>query len=169
MRRLYDKFGWPTGIEKKWSTMSGKERLAFASGATNLSNKESQIRFRSITVKKRNVANNIRQDPNKLYNYMTRLLLAKEMAAFEKVLFMPDERSVKVASGNSLHDYLQIHLWFELDAETELTTIPLDSSATLNLQFADMLAGAVQSHYERKKSAPRRMLGEQIVCTELFF
>ena len=57
-------------------------------------------------------------------------------------------RRVGVASGNSLHDYLQTELWFGCGAATLLETVPRDSRHCLNLQFTDMLAGAVQANFE---------------------
>lgn len=149
--------------------MDSDERKSFASLAKKLIENHRDIIYSAITVKKENVRQNIRQDQNKLYNYMIRLLLARKMAKFERVIFIPDERSVKVASGNSLHDYLQTTLWFDLNAKTVLQTTPSESSSTLNIQFADMLAGLVQSYHEDKANGPYRILGPYIQSKTLFF
>ena len=87
-------------------------------------------------------------DANKLYNYMVKLLLLDRMAQHDYVNFVPDPRSIKVESGNSLHDYLQTELWLEKNAKTKLETTPRDSRHCLNLQFVDMVAGVIQSHIE---------------------
>lgn len=100
----------------------------------------------------------IRKDPNKLYNYMIGMLLLDHMARADEVIFTPDDRSIKVQSGNSLHDYLQTKLWMERGVATELKTIPCDSSKNLCVQFADMISGIAQGHYEDRNSEPLRLL-----------
>ena len=170
IKKLYRKFNWPIGVEKKWSDMTIDERIWFAKSARELRLKYPQhIRYISITVRKENVQQHIRTDANKLYNYMIGLSLLNEMARHATVLFVPDPRSVKVESGNSLHDYLQTQLWFEIQATTILTTQPCDSSANLNIQFADMLSGVVQGHFEDGNSQPWAELRNNISYKTLFF
>lgn len=159
MRRLYKKFKWPTDKEKKWARMLPDERAAFAEMAKRTAAaSEGGIKFVSITAKKENVAAHIRLDSNKLYNFMIKMLLLDEMAKADEVLFFPDDRSIKVKSGNSLGDYLQTELWFSKDATTVLKTYPCDSSKNLCVQFADMLSGIAQSHYQDRISEPYRLL-----------
>ncbi len=122
-----------------------------------------------MTVRKENVLPHILSDSNKLYNYMMNLLLSKEMAKHPVVHLIPDQRSVKVSSGNSMHDYLQTQLWLELNAATQLKTTQLDSSMCAGLQFADMLAGMVQSHFEDKKSECVNRLSGHVQMHNLFF
>ena len=170
IKKLYDKFNWPTNVEKKWADMTIEERVWFAEQANKLKNKYRQdIRYMSITVKKENVQGHIRSDANKLYNYMIGLSLLNEMRKHEKVTFVPDPRSVKVESGNSLHDYLQTQLWFEEKAETILTTEPFDSASNRNVQFADMLSGIVQGHFEDGNSKPWNEIRYNISYKTLFF
>ncbi len=122
IKKLYTKFNWPTNIEKKWSDMSLAERIWFAEKANELHSKyPSDIKYLSITVKKENVQSHIRRDANKLYNYMIGLSLLDEMSNHDKITFLPDPRSIKIESGNSLHDYLQTKLWFERRSTTILT------------------------------------------------
>lgn len=45
--------------------------------------------------KKEKVMPHIRQDPNKLYNYMIKLLLAREFARYDEVIFNVDQRAIK--------------------------------------------------------------------------
>lgn len=111
----------------------------------------------------------IRSDKNKLYNYMISLSLLNEMSKHDDVVFVPDPRSVKVESGNSLHDYLQTQLWFEKKSKTILRTQPCDSAACTNIQFADMLSGLVQTHFEDGNSAPWSVLREHLSYRTLFF
>lgn len=170
IKKLYKKFNWPSDSEKKWSDMSVEERIFFAKKAAVLREEHPKdIRYISITVRKENVKPHIRRDANKLYNYMISFSLLDEMARHEDVLFVPDPRSVKVESGNSLHDYLQTQLWFEQQASTILTTKPEDSASNLNVQFSDMLSGIVQGHFEDGNSQPWAELHHYISYKTLFF
>ncbi|PCH64231.1 MAG: hypothetical protein COC09_03065 [Gammaproteobacteria bacterium] len=170
IKKLYTKFKWPVGIEKKWANMSLAERIWFAEKANELKAKHpGDIRYLSITVKKENVQTHIRADANKLYNYMIGLSLLREMSLHESVTFVPDPRSIKVESGNSLHDYLQTQLWFEKDATTTLATDPYDSASNRNVQFADMISGIVQGHFEDGNSQPWTKLRNNISYKTLFF
>ncbi len=170
IKKLYKKFNWPTNIEKKWANMSIAERICFAEQANQLRLKHPEaIRYLAITVKKENVRDHIRTDANKLYNYMIGLSLLNEMSKHKRITFLPDPRSIKVESGNSLHDYLQTQLWFEMRSTTVLTTKPCDSAASKNIQFSDMLSGLVQGHFEDGNSKPWGKLRENISYKTLFF
>ncbi|MEB0311545.1 DUF3800 domain-containing protein [Pseudomonas sp. 10B1] len=159
MRKLYDKFKWPTNREKKWARMEPEERIEFARLAAKLSAANAGgIQYVSITARKCNVRDHIRRDPNKLYNYMIGLLLLDHMARADEVIFAPDDRSIKVRSGNSLNDYLQTKLWFDKQATTVLKTVPCDSATNLCVQFADMISGVAQSHYEDRNSESLRTM-----------
>jgi len=170
IKKLYTKFHWPTNIEKKWADMSLEERIYFAKKADELRTSQlNDIRYLSITVRKENVQPHIRADANKLYNYMIGLSLLNEMSKHESVTFVPDPRSIKVESGNSLHDYLQTQLWFEKSATTNLITTPLDSASSRNVQFSDMLSGIIQGHFEDGNSKPWTELRNNISYKTLFF
>jgi len=91
------------------------------------------------------------------------------MAKHSTVHLIPDQRSIKISSGQSMHDYLQIKLWFEHGATTQLKTTPLDSKKFYGLQFADMLAGFVQSHYEDRNSHYIESARQHIKMSEIFF
>lgn len=169
IKRLYRKHKWNPCQEKKWTEMSLPERVSFAEAASRLIVREPGTSYYAITVQKENVAAHIRRDQNKLYNYMIQLSLLDEMARHESVTFIPDPRTIKVASGNSLHDYLVIKLWFEKGVETELHTTPIDSSQSLSIQFADMLSGLVQSHFEQGNSDPWEILQPHINIKTLYF
>lgn len=169
IKRLYDKYKWKTARERKWVDLKDGARLDFAKQAVALVTKHDDIKYFSITVKKENVQPHIRGDSNKLYNYMIRLLLVEQMAKYDFVTFVPDARSIKVRSGNSLHDYLQIALWFEIGATTQVKTRHTDSSSNRNVQFTDMLAGLVQSYFEDGQSQPWKLLQPHITSKKLFF
>lgn len=169
VKKLYQKFKWNPRQEKKWSKMTTPERVEFASKAADLIKAYPGIKYNSIVVRKENVQKHIRMDSNKLYNYMIGLSLLDEMSKHDEIIFVPDPRSIKVQSGNSLHDYLLTQLWFELHVNTQLSTHPLPSDKCLNLQFADMLSGLVQNHFEDGNSLAWEILGPHIQHKHLFF
>lgn len=169
IRKLYKKFSWTRQGEVKWADMNAVEREHFARQAYRLTETHPDIKFFSITTHKQNVQQHMRDDSNLLYNYMIKLLLIDEMSQYQRVNFYPDQRSIKVASGNSLHDYLRIQLGFEKSTQTELITRQSNSSESKNLQFSDMLAGLVQSHFEDKNSRFWNLLDTKIHSRRLFF
>jgi hypothetical protein len=169
VKGLYSKFGWNPANEKKWADMSGSARTEFAQRAREMCDKNPDICLHSITVKKQKVMAHIRNDSNKLYNYMIRLSLLDFMATHDAVTLMPDPRAIKVQSGNSLHDYLQIELWFSKVVKTTLITLLHDSQHSLGIQFADMLAGLVHSHYEDSEHNHFVTLCPRIRLTRLYF
>lgn len=170
IRKLYQKHKWPPKEEKKWNEMTAAERDSFADRACKLVRTNSGlITYRAITAYKENVMAHIRSDPNKLYNYMIGISLIDSMAVHAEVKLRPDDRSIKVLSGNSLEDYLKTKLWCEKSASTDLTVMNCDSSKHPAIQFADMLAGAVQSHFEDGNSDVWRKLARYMECDRLYF
>jgi len=167
--KLYNKCEWKTDEEKKWSDMTPEERKIFAGYARKLLADHQDIKVLSITVAKENVLDRIRKDSNKLYNYMINLSLIDEMSKYKTVILIPDERALKVRSGNSLHDYLGINLAFEKKVDTVLQTTPCDSSCSKNLQFTDMIAGLIQNHYEDHNSECLHILQKHISPKRLYF
>ncbi|HEY0702132.1 MAG TPA: hypothetical protein VGD60_05135 [Candidatus Acidoferrales bacterium] len=75
----------------------------------------------------------------------------------------------KVGSGNSLPDYLQTELWFTRKMATLLSCQPIESHISLNLQFADMLAGLVQSRFEDDEMECFGVLSPHITMATLYF
>lgn len=168
VKDLYKYGKWDTKREKKWVEMSNDARLTFAKNAVALQQKNPAISYKAIVVNKQNVNVNFRRDSNKLYNYMIRLLLLDEMTKHQFVTLVPDPRSIKVQNGNSLHHYIEMML-YEQEAPTILETVVRDSRDCLCLQFSDMLAGVVGSHYEFKKSEPFAAISRNIHIKNLFF
>ncbi len=169
LRHIYQHRNWDPGKEKKWVRMSPEARTAFSKDAAKLAQTNPDIALYAIVVDKQNVQEHIRRDSNKLYNYMVRLLLLDAMAQHDHVTFTPDPRSIKVESGNSLHDYLQTELWFGLNTQTRLETTPRDSQHCLNIQFADMLAGVVHSRFEFGDNRHWEHLQKYVKLKTLFF
>lgn len=169
IRDLYTSRKWTTAKEKKWSSMSDSARDDFVSRAVKLKQNHPDISYFAMVVNKQNVQQHIRQDPNLLYNFMIKLLLVREMKKHADVLLVPDPRSIKLESGNSMHDYLQANLWFTEEVSTLLSTKPQDSKKCLNLQFADMLSGVVQAHFEDGNADHLNGLAASICLKRLYF
>jgi len=169
IKDLYDQFGWKPGTEKKWADMKPDERKEFAESAYKMSVAHDDIRLRAITVRKEKVMQHIRTDSNKLYNYMIGLSLLDVMAPHDEVTLVPDPRSIKVKSGNSLHDYLQIDLWFVKKVKTMLKTIPQDSQSCRGIQFTDMLCGVIRSHWEDGETQNYNVISPKVRQKCLFF
>jgi hypothetical protein len=169
IRSLYRKFRWPTNIEMKWSMMDDTERTEFANAAHGLCKANADIHLHAITVRKENVQSHIRKDPNKLYNYMIRLSLLHRMSGHAEVLMIPDPRSIKVESGNSLSDYLQIGLWFDVECKTALRAQPLESHQSLGIQFTDMLCGCVQTGFEDSNYKYLKTISPCLIHKRLYF
>lgn len=167
VRQLYKHGKWDTKREKKWVEMPSASRTNFANAAKNLADTH-PILFKAIITKKENVNESFRKDSNKLYNYMLKLLLLDLMAEYDEVTLIPDPRSIKVEYGRSLHHYLEMML-YEIQAPTKLETTIRDSKNCLNLQFVDMLAGAIGTHHESNNSSFWNILSSQIEIKRLFF
>lgn len=170
IKSLYGRLSAPPADEIKWVHLTDEHRAWLANQITLLQTKlGSDLLLTSMTVRKEKVFPHIRKEPNFLYNYMLNLLLSQHMAKHQNVTLIPDQRSIKVSSGSTMHDYLQTQLWFEHQAITKLKTTPLDSRNCMGLQFADMLAGFIQSHYEDGKSHYITSLRKHIKMRELYF
>lgn len=169
IRGLYTDRKWSTAREKKWAGMSDSARGDFAERAIKLRTQHPDISYHVIVAEKQRVKPGMRKDANLLYNFMIKQALVGEMRKYSDVTLIPDPRSIKIESGNSLHDYLQINLWYTENVETQLTTKPLDSKKSLGLQFVDMLAGTAQLHFEDGCSDSWKLLASQVVLTKLFF
>jgi hypothetical protein len=168
VRTMYEKFGWSPKTEMKCGQLTVQQRCTFAELAVALAQDHPDIQYRSLVVRKENVKAHIRRDPNKLYNYAVKILLIEEMAGRKLIRFFPDARSIKVESGNSMHDYLKTCLLFEANTDTELITTPSDSAKNLNLQFTDFLCGVVNGQFEHGTWSPYKILGPKCPVRTLF-
>jgi hypothetical protein len=100
---------------------------------------------------------------------MINFILLDEIKTFSTINFTPDPRTIKVASGNSLVDYLQTKLWFELNSAAIINHTPMESHLNNNLKFVDFISNIVWSRYEDNKSSPFNILKPYITNKLLFF
>jgi len=169
VKNFFEKKGNSTKKEIKGKDLSDNDKLYIAERTDKLLQKYKKIRIISITVDKRKVKTHIRDDPNKLYNYMIGLALPKEIKHQDRVTLIPDKRSIKVASGNSLIDYLKIKSWFEFDSKTIIDYQPLESHTALNLQFIDWISNIIWNKYEDGEIEALNIFEKRIELVELFF
>lgn len=80
------------------------ERVHFSNSLANIKAREPDIVFAAITVRKERANKAFRQHPNRLYNFMTKLLLLDPMSQYDSICLIPDARSIKIESKYALHD-----------------------------------------------------------------
>ena len=167
IKSLYEKYKWKR--EKKASDATLNQKKLFCEKTIKLLKDYKEIKIDTITVKKKNVEEHIRQDGNKLYNYMASLVIPEHIENVDTLEFIPDERTVKVKSGNSLVDFLQIKVWFELGYKTKLINNPSRSFQQYNIQFVDWVAHCIWVNFEDGVTEPFNLLSPYIKHRELFF
>jgi hypothetical protein len=169
IKHIYQKRKSPTSVEIKGKDLSREEKILFGKEAVRMLKAQPTIHIGAITVKKQNVQPHIQSDSNKLYNYMVNFLLLEKIKDSPAVDFIPDPRTIKVKSGNSLIDYLQTQLWFEHNSATIIRHRPTESHQNLNLQFADFVSNIVWRRYEDNDYTAFRPLAAHIELKHLFF
>lgn len=169
VRKVYEKTKTSPQVELKGSSMSVADKCFFAGKVKTLLTDHPDIKIGAITVQKENVSEHIREDANKLYNYMIRLAVLPEIKGEPVVNLIRDNKTVKVKSGNSLIDYLQMTLWFDMDVKTKIIDIPSDSKKVQNLIFIDWINNLIWGNYEDGNSAPFEIISPLINCYRLFF
>ncbi|MDE7155036.1 MAG: DUF3800 domain-containing protein, partial [Muribaculaceae bacterium] len=145
---VYNKTKYPTNEELKGSSLSIKHKCFFAEKVRSLVSMNPDIIISAITVNKSKVQQHIRDDSNKLYNYMIRLAITPFVKDQLIINLIRDNKTVKVKSGNSLIDYLQTMIWFDLESRTKIIDIPSDSKKVKNLIFIDWLNNLIWGRYE---------------------
>ena len=100
---------------------------------------------------------------------MTSLVLLDKIKDKPNITFIPDKRSIKVQSGNSLVDYLQTRLMFELDSKTIIENKPQESHKVLNLQLVHFIANFIWKKYEDNHYPEYNILNRKVPLTHLFF
>jgi len=100
---------------------------------------------------------------------MIKLSVLDKIVHRPKATFYRDERSIKVASGNSCIDYLQTVIWFEANSETEVIDRPTKSHTDLNIILVDWITHMVWSRYEYNRLTHFDLLTPILNNRRLFF
>ena len=169
VRKVYGKTKTDPKIELKGSALSVNDKKYFANKVRELVSMNPDIKIGAITVNKSKVQQHIRDDSNKLYNYMIKLVALESIKQEPVVNLIRDNKTVKVKSGNSLIDYLQTILWFDMDSKTKLIDIPSDSKKVQNLIFIDWINNIIWGNYEDDNTEPYQAMRSVIESKKLFF
>ena len=167
--KVYERTKTDPKIELKGSAMKNEDKKYFAEQVRKLVSMNPDIVIGAITVNKSKVQKHIREDGNKLYNYMIRLAVLPTIQGEPIVNLIRDNKSVKVKSGNSLIDYLQTTLWFDMETHTRIVDIPSDSKQVKNLIFIDWTNNLIWGKYEDNNNEPYEILRNVITSKKLFF
>lgn len=169
VRKIYTKTGTDPKTELKGSALNVETKKIFAEKVCKLVSTNPDIKLGAITVNKCKVQQHIREDANKLYNYMIKLAILDTVRNEPLVNLIRDNKTIKVKSGNSLIDYLQTTLWFEMNSKTKIVDIPSDSKKVQNLIFIDWMNNLIWGNYEDKNSEPYQILKSVLDSKKLFF
>ncbi|MCP4482616.1 MAG: DUF3800 domain-containing protein [bacterium] len=118
------------------------------------------MRFLAIVVDKEKLYRKITR-VNLFYNYLIKILLLslaqKNIINNHtlKIGLLLDNRSIKVASKNSLEDYINIEFNYHLFVKDHMYFYAdyLESSSNFNIQLADLVCNTIWSKYNYSKSA----------------
>lgn len=155
--------------ELKGSSLSISDKCFFAEKVRKLVSMNPDIVIGAITVNKSKVQQHIREDANKLYNYMIRLAVLPLIKEQPIVNLIRDNKTIKVKSGNSLIDYLQTTIWFDLTSRTKIVDIPSDSKRVKNLIFIDWINNLIWGKYEDDNTKAYDIIRNVISSKKLFF
>lgn len=169
VKKVYEKLKANPKEEIKGSSLSIEMKQYVALQVKKMLNKHTDIIIGAITVNKERVQPHIREDANKLYNYMLRLSILDKVSNFPIVNLIRDNKTVKVKSGNCLIDYLQTTLWFEMESSTKIKDIPSDSKAVKNLIFIDWINNIIWGKYEDNNNKAFDIIKDKIDNKTLFF
>lgn len=148
VRDFYKKYNFNPKDEIKASELKSHHKDFICQETLKMMAKYPNFLLGSITVKKSNVAIHLQSDGNKLYNYMIGLSAVEKVLDHTTCKLTRDVRSVKVASGNSCIDYLQILVWFHKNKPLQLTDNPTHSHHEDGIIFIDWVTNIVWSKYE---------------------
>jgi len=169
VKNIYQHFSINRVTEFKASTMDASTKKYVAEKILDLINSNPDFILGAISVSKERVMQHLRADSNKLYNYMIAQSVLAHIATSPQVALIRDNRSVKVKSGNSCIDYLQIKLWYEIGTTTILRDHPSESHTCNGLIFIDWVTNFIWCHYEDKNSDCFLTLSPIIRNQRLFF
>lgn len=90
----------------------------------------------------------IKYDKNILYNYVLGLILVPYIIKQKDVDITVDRRTVSVASGLKLDEYLKYKVWYENLADVNMNIKHEDSKHNLGIQVVDIISYAIFRKYE---------------------
>lgn len=142
-------FGSGTPLQElKAYNLDFKQKQAFFNKLT--SKRDFEIAY--IVADKRHLDPKLLANQNICFNYLAGMLLKSLIKGKnENMEILFDNRSKKVASGNSLSEYVKIMAYTKWSFGYEVKLGYCDSRSCYHLQAVDMIANAILVRYERKK------------------
>lgn len=126
--------------------------------------------IRYVVADKEHVLAKLLEDENLLYNFMLQFIVIpvvsnKQVKELEINL---DKRSIKVASGNSFEDYINIKINYELGLDVKIKVKYYESHNSYAIQAADFVANAVNTKYEYEAVHCYDLVKNNVIQSELF-
>ena len=169
VRELFKILNYNIKTEVKGASFDDATARSIAIKICKLIRTRPDIKIGSITVKKENVQEALREDKNTLYNYVTGLLLPKYFSQFPIVNFYPDKRSIKVDNKFILNGYLITLIRSEYNSKTTVNYLPTDSKQVQELWVADWITNFIWRHHEDGRSEAYKVLKPFIYEKLCFF
>jgi hypothetical protein len=105
-----------------------------------------------IVADKKHLNSKVFNDKNLCYNYLANYLFKPIIkGASEDIEVILDNHTTKVASVNSLEDYIKIKSWTEWGFKNEIAFCYKDSKDCKNLQAVDLMSNAIYQRYDYNK------------------
>lgn len=128
------------------------------------------ISLRYAISDKIHVKQELLEDENLLYNYMLNFIIVPvaKKKGLETLVIILDKRSIKVKSGNSFEDYINIKLRYEMILDITIVVKYIESHNSYAVQAADFVANAINNKYEYESEYNFNLIQSKIVHTTLF-
>lgn len=139
---------WPRG-EVKAAAIRPKERIELIK---KLPRKKINVFY--ITVDKKWLEDRMFKDKAISYNYWLRLVIDDILNVYpdcHNLSINIDKRDIKVFSGNSFKDYLNIHIIYERNENINLNICYPESHCDYGIQIADFISNGINYKYTSTK------------------
>lgn len=160
MRRCCVKFGTDSPLEEiKGSLLKLPERQWLINRLTA----KDDFKIVYIVADKRFLIPELTQRKSICFNYLIQHMLRPLLKeAQEDIELILDNRNIKVASGNTLRDYLEIEAITKWGFKDKIHLRYMDSRDSRNLQAVDVVANTVFQKYQRHSHHAYGLLQAQI-------
>ena len=132
--------------------------------------KDSIFLIYAITINKKNVTPDLKKNPDKLYNYISKLILNKlpfELAT-EVIEFIID-RSKGKKELKDFNDYLSSYISSQIKPLVKFNISHLSSESSPGLQITDLFSNGIYSLYEHNKTDWYDCFKDKCRFQELYF
>lgn len=127
-------------------------------------NKKDDLRRHYVVADKKHIDPKLLKDNNLCFNYLASFLFKPILKGTnEDVEVIIDNRSVKVASKNSLQDYIKLKALTEWDFKREILFAYTDSKNSKNLQAIHLIANVVYGKYTYNTEHLYGIIGNKFV------